>query len=179
MEGCPTNPRRVDSCRLHAFQPGMGMLLSCCIRVPDVPLSAHPAATPYFTAGAGGAGAPSGICMAVALTCSMMHPSNRTLQAQPVQEWLRAACERAAADDSLDLPDGLTAADWACVREQVGCWLGGWVGGWGCSCRWAKARATLRLGCLGARFFSCSKLPRVQHCKQDLTVCRLCTALVG
>lgn len=37
-----------------------------------------------------------------------------------MQDWLRAACERAAADDSLDLPDGLTAADWACVREQVG-----------------------------------------------------------
>lgn len=37
-----------------------------------------------------------------------------------MQEWLRAACKRAAADDSLDLPDGLTAADWACVREQVG-----------------------------------------------------------
>jgi len=50
------------------------------------------------------------------------HPP--ALQAQPVQEWLRAACERAAADDSLDLPDGLTAADWACVREQVSGQLG-------------------------------------------------------
>ena len=77
----------------------------------------------------------------MALTCSLMHPSNRTLQAQPVQEWLRAACERAAADDSLDLPDGLTAADWACVREQVGGWVaGGWVrGGVGWLCRRRRA----------------------------------------
>lgn len=45
------------------------------------------------------------------------------LQAQPVQDWLRAACRRAAEGDVLDLPDGLTAADWACVREQasMGC----------------------------------------------------------
>lgn len=43
----------------------------------------------------------------------------RSLQAQPVQDWLRAACRRAAEGDTLDLPDGLTAADWACVREQA------------------------------------------------------------
>ncbi|KAL4430372.1 hypothetical protein ABPG77_002178 [Micractinium sp. CCAP 211/92] len=40
-------------------------------------------------------------------------------KAQPVQDWLRAACQRAAEGDTLDLPDGLTAADWACVREQA------------------------------------------------------------
>ncbi|KAL4419888.1 hypothetical protein ABPG75_006986 [Micractinium tetrahymenae] len=40
-------------------------------------------------------------------------------KAQPVQDWLRAACRQAAEGDPLDLPDGLTAADWACVREQA------------------------------------------------------------
>lgn len=42
-----------------------------------------------------------------------------TPQAQPIQDWLRTACLRAAEGDSLDLPDGLTAADWACVRAQA------------------------------------------------------------
>ncbi|GAB4815863.1 hypothetical protein N2152v2_002909 [Parachlorella kessleri] len=38
-------------------------------------------------------------------------------KAQPVQEWLKAACRRAV--EGRDLPDGITAADWACVREQA------------------------------------------------------------
>ena len=73
------------------------------------------------------------------------------LQAQPVQEWLRAACEQAAGDDSLDLPDGLTAADWACVREQVGRWGGAlrlrWV--------YLAPPPPLALSVAGARRASC------------------------
>ncbi|GAB4815862.1 hypothetical protein N2152v2_002908 [Parachlorella kessleri] len=38
-------------------------------------------------------------------------------KAQPVQEWLKAACRRAV--EGRGLPDGITAADWACVREQA------------------------------------------------------------
>lgn len=45
-------------------------------------------------------------------------PAPQPLQAQPILEWLKAACRRALSGD--DLPGGITAADWACVREQVG-----------------------------------------------------------
>ena len=38
----------VESCRPHAFQPCMAILLSCRIRAPDVPLPTHLATTPCF-----------------------------------------------------------------------------------------------------------------------------------
>ena len=57
--------------------------------------------------------------LSLPLHCPCARPCAHAPQAQPVQDWLRAACARAAAGDALDLPDGLTAADWACVREQA------------------------------------------------------------
>ncbi|EFN53652.1 hypothetical protein CHLNCDRAFT_136380 [Chlorella variabilis] len=40
-------------------------------------------------------------------------------KAQPIQDWLRSACLHAATAPPSELPDGLAAADWACVREQA------------------------------------------------------------
>ncbi|KAI3425283.1 hypothetical protein D9Q98_009050 [Chlorella vulgaris] len=40
-------------------------------------------------------------------------------KAQPIQDWLRSACLHAATAPPSELPDGLAAADWACVREQT------------------------------------------------------------
>lgn len=50
----------------------------------------------------------------VALACP---PAS--LQAQPIQDWLLAGCRRAATAPPEQLPDGLSAADWACVRREA------------------------------------------------------------
>lgn len=51
----------------------------------------------------------------------LARPPTRTQsqQAAPIQDWLRAACLRAARAPPAELPDGLTAADWAAVRQQA------------------------------------------------------------
>ena len=46
-------------------------------------------------------------------------PTSLSPQAQPIQDWLRSACLHAATAPPSELPDGLAAADWACVREQA------------------------------------------------------------
>jgi hypothetical protein len=83
-----------QACGLISLLPVSVSHFSICIRHPR----SHPPACPWHP------------------HCPLPCPAP-SLQAQPIQDWLCSAARRAASGQ--DLPDSLTAADWACVRDQA------------------------------------------------------------